>query len=72
MAVSAKAQIFLQDDEGGNRSMIDPENGAYIDLPEGYGLGVDYFTPIGSGIVILAALGGAYLLNKNNNQTNNK
>ena len=36
----------------------------FINLPQGYGLGGDWYTPVGDGIAVLAALGGAYLLGK--------
>ena len=66
MAVSAKAQIFIQDGESNNRA--DAEPGLGIDLP-GYGEGTDYYVPTGAGAFLLAALGGFYLLGKR--KTNN-
>lgn len=61
MAVSAKAQIFVLEDESNNRAEAQP--GLGIDLP-GYGEGTDYYVPTGAGAFLLTALGGAYLLNK--------
>ena len=61
-AVSAKGQIFLQEDESGDRALTDP--GLYVDLPDGYGYGMDFYVPTGCGIIIFTALGGAYLLKK--------
>ena len=61
MAVNAKAQIFVLEDESNNRAEAQP--GLGIDLP-GYGEGTDSYTPVGTGILLLTALGGAYLLNK--------
>ena len=63
MAVSAKAQIFVLEDESNNRAEAQP--GLGIDLP-GYGEGTDYYAPVGSGIFLLTAFGGAYLLGKRN------
>ena len=62
MTLTAKAQIFLSDGEEGNRAPEDPS--VFINLPDDYGLGVDWYTPTGSGIVLLSVLGGAYLLGK--------
>ncbi len=61
MAVSAKAQIFIQ--EGDNSNRADAEPGLGIDLP-GFGEGTDSYTPVGTGILLFAAMGGAYLLKK--------
>ena len=45
------------------------ESGIDFNLPEAHGTGNDYnSTPLGSGIVILTALGGAYLLRKKDNK----
>ena len=35
-----------------------------MDGPENYGLAVDWYTPVGDGIIVLSVLGGAYLLRK--------
>lgn len=67
MAVSAKAQIFIQDNEAGSRADADP--GLGINMPD-FAEGTDSngYGPIGSGVVLLAALGGAYLLGKRNKE----
>ena len=62
LTLTSRAQIFLQDGETDDRATADP--GLYVDLPNGYGYGVDWYTPTGSGVLLLTALGGAYLLNK--------
>ena len=62
MAFTAKAQVFMMDGDENYREPEDPA--VFINLPENYGLGVDWYTPTGSGIVLLAALGGAYLVGK--------
>lgn len=65
LATSARAQIYTGEGEGNNRlEGLEPSNGLYIDNPNGYGYGTDYYTPLGDGLLLLAALGGAYLLNK--------
>lgn len=66
MAVSAKAQIFLQESEAGERAESNPTLG--IDVP-GFGEGTDYYVPTGSGIILLATLGGAYLMGKKKKQS---
>lgn len=68
MAVSAKAQIFIQDNEAGSRADSDPDLG--INMPPDFGEGSEGngYSPIGGGAVLLAALGGAYLLGKRNKE----
>lgn len=62
MALTSRAQIFLSDDEESSRS---PEaTTTFIDMPNAFGMGTDYYIPTGSGVVLLAAMGGAYLLKK--------
>lgn len=63
LAMTAHAQIFLEDDESSTRLNSNDPN-VYVDLPGGFGTGVDWYTPTGSGIALLTALGGAYLLKK--------
>ena len=62
LTLTSRGQVFLQDDEADNRAIADP--GLYVDLPNGYGYGVDWYTPAGSGLLLLTVLGGAYLLGK--------
>ena len=59
MAVSAKAQIFRMEDEAGDRADIEPTLG--IDMPN-YSDANDYYVPMGSGLLMLTAFGGIYLL----------
>ena len=57
-----KAQIFIADDEfEGMMRKSDPD---YILVAPMQGLTTDQFTPIGNGVLLLAGLGGAYLLTK--------
>lgn len=61
LAAPMHAQVFMLD---GDENYRDPEDpGVFIALPT-YGQGYDYYTPIGNGLMLLAALGGAYLLGK--------
>ena len=62
MASTSQAQVFMMDGDENYREPEDPQ--VFINLPQGYGLGVDWYTPVGDGIAVLAALGGAYLLGK--------
>ena len=62
MAFTAKTQVFMLDGDENYREPEDPA--VFINLPEDYGLGVDWYTPVGDGILLLAALGGAYLVGK--------
>ena len=61
MVATANAQIFLIGEDN-QRTTIDnvggfiPQNGLQIDQGE--------YVPVGSGALLLAALGGAYLLGK--------
>ena len=58
----SNAQIFLIDDEIDNPRI--PSDEFNIDNPGWHGSGEDWYTPIGDGALLLAALGGAYLVGK--------
>ena len=61
-AAPAMAQVFLDEDENGNRA-----NGGsqlVINNPAVYDSGEDWYAPVGEGIVLLAGLAGAYLVGK--------
>ena len=63
LALSAQAQIFLQDgDENKSRDVTVPVNDWPVN-PGNYSQGNDDYVPTGSGIVLLITLGGAYLMN---------
>lgn len=62
MAFTAKPQVFMMDGDENYREPEDPA--VFVNLPSNYGMGTDYYLPVGDGIVLLAALGGAYLLGK--------
>lgn len=63
LAVSARAQIFLEDGSTSNRTSPSSEDIGVIPY---HGVENDQagYVPTGSGIALLAALGGAYLLNR--------
>ena len=63
-AATAKAQVFILDDDefAGNRATS--EGGMLVDLPQIYNSGEDWFVPAGEGLFVLAGLAGAYLLGK--------
>ena len=64
MSLTMKAQVFMMDGDDNYREPEDPQ--VFAGLPENFGLGVDWYTPVGDGIMLLAVLGGAYLLKKRN------
>ena len=64
-----KAQVFMLDYlEEAESDRIGCPQVEGLDLPTTPQLGItiDQYAPVGSGIVVLAALGGAYLLGKKN------
>ena len=61
-SVTSKAQVFIIDDELDNPRIQSEE--FFIDNPGWHGSGEDWYTPVGSGVLLLAALGGAYLIGK--------
>ena len=61
-AAPAMAQIFMTDEDLNNRQGADPE--MYVNLPGVYDSGMDWYAPVGEGLVVLAGLAGAYLLGK--------
>ena len=61
-SLMSNAQVFLIDDEIDNPRI--PNNEFFIDNPGWHGSGEDWYTPVGDGALLLAALGGAYMLGK--------
>ena len=62
ISLTMKAQVFMMD---GDENYREPENPqVFAGLPEDYGAGYDYYAPVGNGIMVLVALGGAYLAKK--------
>lgn len=65
LAMTAQAQIFIQEgDENNLRNPVTDVDAWPVNPQNGNGAGTDDFVPTGSGIALLAALGGAYLMNK--------
>ena len=62
MSLTMKAQVFMLDGDENYRMPEDPA--VFAVLPNNFGGGYDYFMPVGDGIMLLAALGGAYLFRK--------
>ena len=62
MSLTMKAQVFMIDGDENYRAPEDPQ--VFINLPSDYGMATDYYTPIGDSVLLLSALGGAYLLRK--------
>lgn len=67
LSTAAQAQIFMTEDDHNLRSRssevlgVVPLNGVNYDQTN------ETYTPIGEGVLLLAALGGAYLLKKKKN-----
>lgn len=63
LTFGASAQIFMMEEEAYLRNgEVTPDFN--IDNPDGFGQGTDFYAPVGSGTLLLAGLGGAYLLGK--------
>ena len=63
LAASASAQVFVLEENDSQRDGSETPS-FNIDNPDGFGQGTDYYTPVGSGALLLAGLAGAYLLGK--------
>ena len=63
-ATAVKAQIFIDGDEVNELRNPVPVPSEWVNNPQGYNQGVDAYTPVGSGLLLLAAMGGAYLVGK--------
>ena len=68
LAAPMRAQVFMLDGDENYREPDDPA--VFADLPSNFGLGVDWYVPAGDGLMLLAALGGAYLLTKKKSNNN--
>ena len=70
VAPDGHAQVFIMEDEHSLRP-TDPEEVLSwpVNPQNGYGTSNDEFTPVGDGLLLLAALGGLYLINKEKKQT---
>ena len=65
MSLTMKAQVFMMDGDENYRDPEDPQ--VFAGLPNNFGSGYDYYMPVGNGILLLAALGGFYLIRKKHN-----
>ena len=63
-AATAKAQVFIIDDDEFSKNRTTTDRGMLVILPQIYNSGEDWFAPAGEGIFVLAGLAGAYLLGK--------
>ena len=64
---NAQAQIFMLDyleEESSDRIGLAQVEGFDLPTTPQLGITLDQYAPVGSGIAVLAALGGAYLLGK--------
>ena len=59
VSLTVKAQVFMMEDEADGRVLAP----AWVPNPQ-HSASVDYYLPLGDGILLLAALGGVYLVNK--------
>ena len=57
-----QAQVFLMDEDAGGNIRI-PESEFTVPVPY-QGTDLDEYLPLGDGVLLLTALGGAYLLRK--------
>ena len=66
MATASQAQIYVTGDETTLRDEIETP-AIWPNNPYSHDQGNDDYVPVGNGLLLLAALGGAYLLGKRNN-----
>lgn len=77
LATAVQAQIYVMENEANQREGVEVPNNDWPDNPQVYNQGNDDYAPLGSGVLLLTALGGAYLLIKkgkiiDNQEYNNK
>lgn len=60
--VEVRSQIFLTDEDM-ETNLRDPKQGFVVPVPY-QGGDADEYLPLGNGVLVLTALGGAYLLSK--------
>ena len=64
LATATQAQIFVMEGDDNMRAEGDMPINNWPVMPNDNAQGDDSYTPIGSGSLLLAALGGAYLVRK--------
>ena len=62
--MSAKAQIFLDDDDAYNNRVAAGTSAFFIENPGEYGSGEDWYVPIDGGAIILSGIACVYYLKK--------
>ena len=67
MATATQAQIYVTENEANQRDPIEAPNGWPLN-PQVHNQGNDDYAPVGDGLLLLAALGGAYLLKHKRNK----
>ena len=65
MSLTMKAQVFMMEDEADGRVLAP----AWVPNPQ-HSAPVDYYLPLGDGLLVLTCMGAAYLLKKK--KTNNQ
>ena len=63
-ATDSQAQVFIMENESNLREDTEDVLGWPVNPQNGYGTSNDEYTPVGDGLLLLAALGGAYLVRK--------
>ena len=63
-ATDGHAQVFIMENESNLREDTEDVLGWPVNPQNGYGTSNDEYTPVGDGLLLLAALGGAYLMKK--------
>ncbi len=63
-ATDIHAQVFIMENESNLREDTEDVLGWPVNPQNGYGTSNDEYTPVGDGLLLLTALGGAYLVRK--------
>ena len=61
---TAQSDVFFKWDDADNETYRDIDNGINFALPTSHGLDYDITAPLGSGLLILTALGTGYVIRK--------
>ena len=71
-ATDSQAQVFIMENESNLREDTEDVLGWPVNPQNGYGTSNDEYTPVGDGLLLLAALGGDYLMKKKKKSDQNK
>ena len=63
MAAPAMAQIYMTEEDL-NNARADGDPSLFINLPQQYNSGEDWYAPVGEGLAVLTVMAGAYLIGK--------